>query len=62
LSTVTTTNTDTLSLFRGTVKSVEHKNGSTVLAKTLYQYTTGPDGGMQLASEESFDGARKASR
>lgn len=56
MAVVATTDTTT-----GFVSNVEYKNGSTVLGKTVYTYTTGPDGGSQMATIETFDEAANTS-
>jgi len=55
LDMVTTTNDNPGSNFKGTVTSIEYKNGSSVLRKTNYFYTLGPDGGVQIAAIDSYD-------
>lgn len=50
LTVVTTTDTNT-----GNVSQVEFKNGTTVLKKIVYTYTSPADGGTQIGTIEVFD-------
>jgi RHS repeat-associated protein len=56
--TVSTT-TDTIT---GSVTQIEYKNGASVLRKAVYTYTTGPDGGSQIATVETFDEANASTK